>query len=222
MKHNRPTIYEKSKDIVLVSTTLTHNAEVTIDNPFRTSPSAIFVDGSAFPVSWRMINSKTIGVTAQLPPPFGATLLRRTTDQPAITSVVTPVQFATEDLPDGGVGFSHSTSTNPSRITCLTAGLVHVCGTAVFQASATGARECFVTKNGTNSGTNTRWAYVSLPTAAALVAANDYLELQMYQDSGGTLQILGSGGFGETRLELSYVKHTLAGTTATATLLVLP
>lgn len=88
----------------------------------------------------------------------------------------------------------HDTSTNNSRLTIKLTGKYIVWASADFSAAAGGSRYMKVYKNGTTD------LYVILlppPTAAnniggsfacvVTVAATDYIELQMYQDSGGSL-----------------------------------
>jgi hypothetical protein len=86
----------------------------------------------------------------------------------------------------------HDTVTNPSRLTCKTAGRYLITGHVSFQtANATGVRELWVRLNGATkiagqtgpgrgSGADTP---VTVGTVYEL-AENDYVELIAYQDSG--------------------------------------
>ena len=96
----------------------------------------------------------------------------------------------------------HSTVTNTSRVTMTTAGVYIVTGHAVFAANATGTRQLTLRINGTtfiaitsfpNRGVNT----VEMSIAAVYkFAATNYVELGMFQDSGGALNSLAGGNYG--------------------------
>lgn len=94
----------------------------------------------------------------------------------------------------------HSTVTNPSRITPTLAGryLVNFC--TVFAANATGARRCYVLKNGATNHLFT----VQIANSANGISGNatgivicngttDYIEAAVFQASGVTMDIQGSG-----------------------------
>lgn len=90
----------------------------------------------------------------------------------------------------------HSTVTNNSRITAVTAGRYLVIGSMEYASSATGYRSIAIRANGTDiyegttvpavSGAVTR---ISMARTVVL-AANDYVEAQAYQASGGNLNVL--------------------------------
>lgn len=95
----------------------------------------------------------------------------------------------------------HSTSVNTSRITMATAGIYHYGCTVYFATSGTGYRTIRVMLNGTTS-----LGYVELPPPSATgcglylagdyaFAANDYIEFQVYQNSGGALNALAGGNY---------------------------
>lgn len=102
------------------------------------------------------------------------------------------VTFNSEDY---DIGSCHSTASNTSRLTVPTGGdgKYDIFAHFIWDSNTTGARACFFRKNGTTAiggkvflpaslGT-TYWGFVC--TQASLAAA-DYVEFMVYQDSGGT------------------------------------
>lgn len=91
----------------------------------------------------------------------------------------------------------HSTVTNTSRLTAATPGLYHVMGMVPFVANATGRRYAIVQKNGVGGATDdtvnivavssTTTSSTPLVNREIYLAAGDYIELLVYQDSGGAL-----------------------------------
>lgn len=123
--------------------------------------------------------------------------LRRTTTQSIATAGAgTAVSFDTEDVDTDmdGVG-GHSTVTNPSRFTARYPGWYQVSGGAGWVNNATGKRAAWLSKNGTSingseqigpaSGTGA--TTVATRTIEVQLATGDYIELIVFQDSGGAL-----------------------------------
>lgn len=99
----------------------------------------------------------------------------------------------------------HDNSTNPSRITINTAGKYQIHSSVNFLPAATGRRYSEFYKNGSvlnggltqlittgASGTTTLHGQITLDLAAA-----DYLEVKVYQDSGGAIDV--GGGNSDSR-----------------------
>jgi len=87
----------------------------------------------------------------------------------------------------------HDNSTNNTRITFTTAGTYIVGGHIQFPTSASGARALIVRKNGSTQigldqkdGSSSDSIRLSVNTIDTF-AATDYVELVVYQDSGGSL-----------------------------------
>ena len=91
----------------------------------------------------------------------------------------------------------HDTGTNPSFLTCKTAGKYIVWGHITFASHATGRRLVQVRKDGTTDqqnimtnpdtgGNSIGMGYMTIMN----LAVNAYVELQVYQTSGGALNIL--------------------------------
>lgn len=87
----------------------------------------------------------------------------------------------------------HDTSTNTSRLTAPVTGLYTISGMVTFATNGTGRRQLRITLNGT-----TDLAIAQFPGDATLpvrmnvqtiyhLSATDYVELRVYQDSGGNL-----------------------------------
>lgn len=122
----------------------------------------------------------------------------RSTNQTINNSTVTAVSFDTEDFDNDGM---HDNATNPSRLTCVTAGVYLIAGSFRWDVTAGvgTVREAIIGKNGSLTAAN-RLADSILPpvaskgyghvlsTIAALIAG-DYVELVVFQDRGGVLDI---------------------------------
>ena len=103
-------------------------------------------------------------------------------------------------------GELHSTSVNTSRITLTTAGNYLIVGIIEWGANATGSRQVQIRRNGdsaTNIGIITQGA---TPGGAGFVTTQvisiyyqlvvgDFIELFVYQDSGGALNVLNSATY---------------------------
>lgn len=121
-------------------------------------------------------------------------VVTNTAAQTIPTATSTVVTFDTESVDVGGL---HSTSSNTGRLTCPAAGdgLYAVKGFVSWVGNATGGRQIAIKKNG-----STQYANVIVPgnvtygpsggTSIDLpLVAGDYVELVVYQDSGGNLNI---------------------------------
>lgn len=96
----------------------------------------------------------------------------------------------------------HDVSTNPSRLTCKTAGKYIITGNVIFGSddTLTGIRELSLFLNGTTEICKDRkGATNEYPTCLVStiydLAVNDYLELQVFQNSGGALAVSYSAAF---------------------------
>lgn len=127
--------------------------------------------------------------------------------QTPVTATLTPVSFTAADIYDN---FNcHSPSVDPTRFTITTAGWYMLFGFAQFAANATGSRELYF--RFTRSAVTTylqvadaRPAQASQPIRISIAApfelqAADYVEMVVYQSSGGGL-VLQDAGFGVTAL----------------------
>lgn len=111
-------------------------------------------------------------------------------------SAWTALTFATETVDSDGM---HSTSTNTARLTAVTAGYYRVVGRYAWASHASVSRRLVgVRKNGTGTGVPDQGfievASVAGASGAAAfpkdliqLAVGDYLELMVYQNSGGAL-----------------------------------
>ena len=104
----------------------------------------------------------------------------------------------------------HSNSTNPSRITCVTAGQYLVGAHVQFPANTSGTRELLIIINGVgiiagmNAPGNSEAGFETSLTAMTsyVLSVGDYVEARVRQNSGGTLVIPGSGSGSLHRQEL--------------------
>jgi hypothetical protein len=90
----------------------------------------------------------------------------------------------------------HDNTTNNSRLTCKTAGKYSICAQVVFDTNNTGYRQMYVKLNGTTiiaidqeNTPSTAPAILNCSTLHSL-AVNNYIEVFVYQSSGGALNIL--------------------------------
>ena len=107
----------------------------------------------------------------------------------------TAVTFDSEKFDTDGF---HSTTTNTSRITIPTgkAGKYLINGSVIWANNATGGRVLWIYKNGTayartqNFANASEQGWVNISTIVDL-AVGDYVELYVFQSSGGNLSIYG-------------------------------
>jgi len=124
---------------------------------------------------------------------------------PSSGGSATPVSFTAADVYDTFGG--HSPSVNPTRFTIVDDGWYLLFGFAKFAANATGTRELYflLTRSAVTSylqSADSRPAQASQSIIISVAApyqlqAGDYLELAVWQNSGGGL-ILQDAGFGVT------------------------
>lgn len=135
----------------------------------------------------------------------------QTVSQSLTSGTFAPVTFTTE-LFKTKTGL-HSTSSNTSRIIIGTVGGTWMMSGAVSFAgtSATGSRRVIMNLTGVNisssytnvpagptTGTNPFTTVVLTPQIISVSTGTDYVELQAYQDSGGALSTLVTGGVAST------------------------
>jgi hypothetical protein len=121
--------------------------------------------------------------------------------QPISNGVETVLAFNSErwDTAAGAASTMHDPATNNSRLTCRYAGKYHVTANIEFAANATGQRQVYLRINGTPG----QYAgFVSTPGSGFSVglivsgvldlAVNDYVQVFVYQNSGGSLTVSGS------------------------------
>lgn len=112
-------------------------------------------------------------------------------------STWTTVTFDTETYDTDTM---HSTSSNTGRLTATTAGLYLVDGVVSWDTNTTNKRQMRILANGSTiipGGIDTRAAVASMYQSArghALLTAGQYVELQVWQDSGGARTIARDGG----------------------------
>lgn len=140
-------------------------------------------------------------------------------DRTLTTATWTLAIFDSENWDQDGPGSSggmHSVLSNTSRLVAVTAGRYLVSALVYFAGNATGGRGVNFTKNGagTRSSSNTVLSDAFAPGVAntnqlvpvtfeVALAANDYLEMFLYQSSGGNLNYIGS--VNNTRVSMRWV-----------------
>jgi len=114
--------------------------------------------------------------------------VRRAAVQTISTASWTPVSFDTEDVDP----YAMRAAGAPTRITIATPGIYNVFATAEWALSATGARLMSILLNGAGKAALKLNATGSgyMTTAQEIrIAQGEYLELSVYQDTGGDLNL---------------------------------
>lgn len=142
-----------------------------------------------------------------VPPACRAT---RTTTQSIGNASATNMLFPTEDFDTDGM---HDTSTSTDRITINTAGIYVFTATVVFDISATGVRELYISHSSAG-----RLAQMLVPTAggsfftelsvSATYSCNvgEYVVAPVFQNSGGALNT--RGDYGTCSLTATWIGRT--------------
>jgi hypothetical protein len=151
------------------------------------------------------------GIKWAVASPFIGCYLTKTANQTVSNATMTALTFNTELLDSNTF---HDNSTNTSRITIPTgyAGKYLVFGQATFAGSATGIRLIKIIKNGSGDGPDIEsgaMAANQTPLTQQFIvdlAVGDYLEMNVYQTSGGNLDVQGdTSGPQKTRFGLTYL-----------------
>lgn len=151
-------------------------------------------------LSWRHIQARPgedarIGVTAYYAPPDGLAILRYDAATAFMTNAAnTPVPWDTNEVVRGAL--SHSTSSNQSRIVCAESGVVSVDYSLSIEGNvgvyhfyswiapsgASGRRYGLENRVADMGGFDEEW---QSGAATFPVTAGDYIEVLVYQDTGG-------------------------------------
>jgi hypothetical protein len=116
------------------------------------------------------------------------------------TGANTALTFNSERQDSDPAGAIHDTGSNTSRLTCKTPGVYAIWANVQFAANATGQRNAQIVLNGATaiglaldpSATASQDSYLIVSTPY-LLAANDYVEVHVFQNSGGNLNVIASG-----------------------------
>lgn len=138
-----------------------------------------------------------LGSFLTAPPVFNA---YQASAQSIANNTFTPATLDTEILDSEG---GHSTVTNTSRYVFQVAGLYLCFGMAAFATNATGTRASKFIVNGSTATIGAESLYLPATTASstaptiAFIQANvnDYVELNIFQNSGGALSTNSNGTF---------------------------
>jgi hypothetical protein len=121
----------------------------------------------------------------------------RSTTQSISNDTPTAISFDSERWDTNAL---HDNSTNPTRLKAPVAGTYSIAAHVQFADNATGVRQLAVFVNGSVMWATTEAAakstnnWLSLSTIIQL-AANDYIEVYVYQNSGGSLNILSAANY---------------------------
>lgn len=140
---------------------------------------------------------------AVTPPKIGTlphVRVRNSTNISIANNTATALTFDTERWDSENI---HSTVTNTSRLTCVTAGLYEIKMQALWDVNATGVREGYIRLNGTtllaledkNATSVAAIGTGQLVTTQYRLIVGDYVEAVVAQTSGGALNILAGGNY---------------------------
>jgi len=139
----------------------------------------------------------------------------RTTNQTLTTGTDTPISFDGERFDTDNI---HDPATNPTRLTCKTAGRYIITGHVAFTPNAGGNnRQVNIRLNGStviasdirpssSAASNNR---VSI-SAIYDLAVGDYVELSCYQDTGGNLDVINAANY-SPEFEMARVNDVAGG-----------
>lgn len=136
--------------------------------------------------------------------------LRQTVVQSCATGANTPINFDTEDIDSDG---AHSTVTNTSRYTAQTAGWHRISGGVGITGNATGARQVAIFKNGGVNPGSAQWlnpgavtAAISARSKCISLVVGDFIEIVMFQTSGGALNTVVTSNDGQSNMSAQWVR----------------
>jgi hypothetical protein len=112
----------------------------------------------------------------------------------------------------------HDTSTNNSRLTGGQIGKYAIFANCLFEANATGIRSLEILLNGSiviakdvqEATSANQQPYLSISTVYIFTATTDYVEMRVWQNSGGSLNLLAATVTAYTNCEFSIVRLTTA------------
>jgi hypothetical protein len=107
----------------------------------------------------------------------------------------TSLTFNSENFDTDGI---HSTTTNTGRLTCVTSGTYLIFGSVRWADKGTGRRIMQILHGGTDTIARVEYAIVSSSTVMTIstvynLSAGQYVELSVYQSSGGDLNAMSYG-----------------------------
>lgn len=174
-----------------------------------------FVDAptqaAGFPIAyeyWDAVSAAWKRLSAGKTP---AAQMRQIVAQTIPNTIYASITFTTEDFDTHG---GHDTSSNTSRYVCQLAGRYSLNGAIAYAASGSGFRAAVWVKNGTrlpgsqsdalsvSGGPTTQ---VTARPYQVVLAVNDYIELQAYQNSGGNLDTLVSSADEQSSMLIQYM-----------------
>jgi hypothetical protein len=151
------------------------------------------------PEDWAAVNRVVDALRDAVSPPLPQARVFNSANISIPTGTVTALTFNSERYDNGGL---HSTSANTGRLTAPITGLYVIGGNVRFAANATGIRNALIRLNGTTFiATDTRQATgggnaTDLPLETQYqLTAGDFLELVVFQDSGGALNVTAGANF---------------------------
>lgn len=161
-------------------------------NPYVENPA--WVDGSTT-ISAAKLNNVEQGITdAHFQPCARVT---HSLAQSISSATNTALAFNTERYDQDGLGTStiHDNTVNNTRLICRVAGKYSIGGNVEWAANATGVRDVFLRLNGSAYIAYSRFSTVVASTIQQGIATdwelavNDYVELVVFQNSGGGLNV---------------------------------
>lgn len=140
---------------------------------------------------------------------YSGAILRKSANQSIANGTITTVLFDTETKDTDAY---HSTVSNTGRITIPKTGVYLVEYMVTFAANTTGQRYAWIALNGSTSNRFDGYMLISASssdstavggTAIMSLAATDYVETMVFQNSGGALNVSGGATAGACRFAIT-------------------
>lgn len=159
------------------------------------SPLGFVPDGS-----WDTVRRNTDTTARLLNPPLPQARVYNSANISIPNATPTVLTFNSERFDSGNL---HSTSSNTGRLTAPITGLHDICAHVLYAANITGRRETTLRLNGTTVIAIDERQTVTVAgvfTAVSIsahyqLAAGDYVEVVVFQDSGGALNVTTAGNY---------------------------
>lgn len=151
------------------------------------------------PGNWEAVQLNFDTISANLRQPMPSARVFSSVNLPVLTGALTVLAFNQERSDAGDL---HSTVTNNSRLTAPITGWYMIGGHVRFAAAAGGNRQALIRLNGTTfiapyqaaslgAAANPDFSVVT----AYQMTAGDYVEVVVFQDSGGAINVLSAANF---------------------------
>lgn len=196
----------RSRDVANIDTILTTKGDIYAATAAST-PARLGVGTNGQVLTAASTTSTGLEWATPSTPTYAGCRVFNTTDPSISNNTTTVLSFNSESFDTDNY---HSTSSNTSRITIPTgkAGKYFINGKVEWYSNTSGYRSIYIVKNGTsfmcssNIGAQTI-AFDQFISMTIDLAVGDYVELHVYHNSGGSLNVYGGSNY--THFEANYL-----------------